>query len=313
MITRTTDTVASRERVEYWTDLVSRFVTPMRIEPGQESFRGAVRAQAIADVHVSEVSGSGIHALHTGTEVARTSGHLYGAALVLEGHARIGRRGERIDLQPGDVFITDSRHEYALDLDRPWRNLVLSLPANWIDSRIDRPERVGGTVVRRNPLARLWSTHLATGFAIANSFSPAAASLFVRHSVELLAQVLEETQRDQPIGSDAARSALFLNACHVIALELGDPDLGPARIARRLHISTRSLARVFAAHDTTVMQRVFDERIRQAMKLLASPQSAHRSITEIAFACGFGDSSHFGRVFAARVAMTPSEWRRRNQ
>ena len=29
----------------------------------------------------------------------------------------------------------------------------------------------------------------------------------------------------------------------------------------------------------------------------------------IAFACGFNDASHFGRVFAARMHMTPSRWR----
>jgi AraC-like DNA-binding protein len=49
--------------------------------------------------------------------------------------------------------------------------------------------------------------------------------------------------------------------------------------------------------------------VNRAARLLSAPEAADRSITDIAFACGFNDSSHFGRVFAARRGMTPSRWR----
>jgi AraC-like DNA-binding protein len=310
MIAMTTDDVLPRERVEYWEDLVTRHVTPMRIEPSRRSaLRGEVQAQIIGDITVAEVSGYGVHASHSRAQIAQTTGHLYAACVNLDGDASIKRRGEQITFQKGDVFITDSRHEFTLDLERPWRHLVVSFPTHWIDGRVARPEVLAGIVVRDNPLARLWASHLASGYAMASSFSPAAATLFARHSVELLVQALDETHYDRPTPSDALRAALFLNACHLIALRFADPDLAPHQIARHLQISTRSLARIFAAHNETVMRRVFDVRVRQAMKLLSSPRSAHRSITEIAFACGFNDSSHFGRVFAARAQVTPSQWR----
>ena len=310
MISMTTDSVRPRERVEYWGDLVTRHVTPMRIESsGRSPLRGEVHAQVIGNVTVAEVSGHGIVASHTRAEVAHTTSHLYAACVNLDGDARIKRRGEQITFQKGDVFITDSRQEFTLDLERPWRHLVVSLPTHWIDSRVARPELLAGTVLRGHPLIRLWAAQLADGFAMASSFSPAAATLFARHSVELLAQALDETHYDRPTPSDASRAAVLLHACRLIALRFGDPNLGPDQIARDLQISTRSLSRIFAARNETLMQRVFDERVSQAMKLLAAPEAAHRSITEIAFACGFNDSSHFGRVFAARMQMTPSQWR----
>lgn len=123
-------------------------------------------------------------------------------------------------------------------------------------------------------------------------------------------QLPEEAHCNRPTPSEAARAAIFLNACHVIALKFGDPGLTPVQIARELKISMRTLARVFAANKQTVMQRVFDERVRQAAKLLIMPEACHRSVGEIAFACGFNDASHFGRVFAAKMHMTPSQWRR---
>ena len=310
MISLTTDGVGPRERVEYWADLVSRHVTPMRMEPsGPSPLRGEVRAQAIGNVTIAEVSGHGIHASHTRAEIARTGDHLYAACVNLDGHARISSRGAELELYRGDVFITDSRHEFAFELGRPWRHLVLSMPTEWIDSRVPSSEKIGGTVVRDHPLMRLWATYLANGYSMASDFTPPAAALFARHSVELLAQALEELRYNRPTRSEAWRAAIFRQACQIIALRFGQSSLSPDDIARDLRISARSLSRVFAAHNETVMRRVFDERVHQAMKLLTAPQSAHRTITQIAFACGFNDSSHFGRVFLQRVQMTPSQWR----
>jgi AraC family transcriptional activator of tynA and feaB len=44
--------------------------------------------------------------------------------------------------------------------------------------------------------------------------------------------------------------------------------------------------------------------------MLSVPRHAHRSIMDVAFACGFNDISHFGRLFARKFGMTPSQWRR---
>ena len=313
MIVVSTEDVRPSERVEYWTDLISRNVNPMRIEPvGQCPLSGQVRAQTIGNLTVAETTVGEIRALHTRAEVARTRSHVYAACVNLDGEARINRRGEQIDLQKGDIFITDSRHEFALDFERPGRRLQILLPTSWLDNRVTRPELLSGIVLRDLSLGRLWASHLATGFTIASTFSPAAATLFVRHSVELLTQALEENHSSQPAPSEAARAAIYLHACHMIALRCGDPELGPDKIARELGLSTRSLIRLFAERNQTVMRRIFNERIRQAAKLLSAPGAAHRSITEIAFACGFNDASHFGRTFAAEMHMTPSQWRRRS-
>jgi hypothetical protein len=46
MISMTTDSVLPRERADFWTDLVSRHVTPMCIEPaGEKSLSGEVQAR----------------------------------------------------------------------------------------------------------------------------------------------------------------------------------------------------------------------------------------------------------------------------
>jgi AraC-like DNA-binding protein len=314
MISVTTDSIPIRERAEFWADLVSRHVTPMRIQPaGKQPLRGEIQARVIGDLGVAQVSGMGVHAVHTRTHIARARGHLYAACVHLEGEARISRRGEAFALRRGDIFITDSRDEFTLDLQRPWRHLLITLPTPWLDSRVARPELLPCAVLRGHPLGHLWASHLATGFALAGQLSSGAATMFARHSLDLLAQLLDDSHRDHLTPSDAARAAIFLRARQVIALKFGDPDLTPGQIARDIGVSSRTLARVFAAHNETIMRRVFDERVRQAARLLAAPESAHRSVTDIAFGCGFNDASHFGRSFAGTMHMTPSQWRRRAQ
>ena len=313
MISMTTDSVAPRERAEFWTDLVSRHVTPMRIEPaGELPLCGEVQVRVIGDLGVAQVSGRGVRASHARAQIAGTRGHLYAACVHLDGDARIDRRGEQIVLQKGDVFITDSRHEFTLDLERPWRHLLITLPTRWIDGRVSRPDLLPGAVLHGHPLGRLWANHLSSGFTLSGDLSPAAGRLFARHSVDLLTQLLEEAHSDKPTPSAAVRAALFLNACHVIALNYGNPGLTPVRIAQQLKVTTRTLARIFAANNQTVMQRLYDERVRQAARLLIEPGASSRSVADIAFHCGFNDASHFGRVFAAKMHVTPSQWRQRS-
>ncbi|HEV2097993.1 MAG TPA: helix-turn-helix domain-containing protein, partial [Stellaceae bacterium] len=258
-------------------------------------------------------SGQGVNGSHGRTEVARMGRHLHLACVNLGGEGRLIHGDEELALRRGDVFLIDSRRRFALGLEQPWRHLVVAFPTHWLDGRLARPELASGAVLRDQPLAQLWARHLADGYSLADALSPDAETLFARHSVELLAQALNDHQDPSPMPSEAARAALFLRGCRLISLEFGDPRLTPARIAAKLRVSARTLDRIFAERNETVMRRVYDERIRQAAKLLADETAAHRSVTEIAFACGFNDGSHFGRVFAGRMQITPSHWRQQQR
>jgi transcriptional regulator GlxA family with amidase domain len=50
-------------------------------------------------------------------------------------------------------------------------------------------------------------------------------------------------------------------------------------------------------------------RSARAYRFLTSPRHAHRKIADIAFAAGFGDVSHFDRMFRCRYGRSPSEVR----
>jgi len=302
--------VPVRERVDYWEDLVASQLLPMRLETaGKFPFRGEIQAQLVSGLAVVMISGQGVLGSHGRAEIARTDRHFHIACVHLDGETRLVHSDKEVILRRGDVFLVDSRRDFALGLERPWRHLVVALPTHWLDSRLARRDFASVVVPCDQPLAQLWARHLADGYRLANALSPDAETLFAQHSVELLAHALNE-RRDTPAPPpEAARAALFLRACRLISLEFGDPSLAPHQIASKLHVSTRTLERIFAQHNDAIMRHVYDERIRQATRLLADAGASHRSVTEIAFACGFNDGSHFGRIFTGRMHITPSKWR----
>jgi len=314
MVQTTSGIVPERERVDFWEDLVASRLLPMRLEPaGQLPFRAEIQAQAISGLAVVMISGQGVYGSHGRAEVARTNRHFHLACVHLDGETRLIQRDEQVTLRRGDVFLVDSRRHFALGLEQPWKHLVVAFPTHWLDGRLARPELASGAILRDHSLAHLWGRHLADGYNLAGALSPDGETLFAQHSVELLAEALNERQDRQRTPSEARRAALFLQACRVIALEFGDPTLTPHRLASKLQVCARTLDRIFADRNETVMRRVYDERIRQAAKLLVDVGAAHRSVTEIAFTCGFNDASHFGRVFTGRMHMTPSRWRERQR
>ncbi|MGH6737313.1 MAG: helix-turn-helix domain-containing protein [Methyloceanibacter sp.] len=303
----------SNDKLDYWADFLRQGFAPFRVEPaGDLPFHAEMDVRRAGDLLVVSVSACGCHVALTPAEIARARAGVYSVAIEVDGDTPLMTRGEERLLTPGDVFIVDSMHAYEFNFEQPFRHLFVNIPKAWIDARMPHPERLAGSVLPHDrPLARMLAGYLAAGFQTMEELPPAVVALYGQHLADLVAEAFAEPP-GKPLPPEAWRAAMFARACRVIALKFGDPSLRPERIAKALGMSTRTLNRVFAAHGTTVTRRVLEQRLDRAAKLLASPESYGRTITEIAFACGFSDVSHFGRVFAERLRATPSEWRKQH-
>lgn len=90
---------------------------------------------------------------------------------------------------------------------------------------------------------------------------------------------------------------------------LWDSTLGPDEIAAAVNISTRYLHKLFEAEHHTVSRYIRARRLELARRALLDPRLADRSISTIAYSCGFGDLSSFNRAFKAAFGVTPTELR----
>ena len=89
-----------------------------------------------------------------------------------------------------------------------------------------------------------------------------------------------------------------------------DSPLSLAEVARSVGYSERHLERLFRqVFGMSVWQFVVRSRVHAAARALTQ---SDRTITQIALAYGFCDSSAFGRAFRAITGQSPKEYRRRH-
>lgn len=104
------------------------------------------------------------------------------------------------------------------------------------------------------------------------------------------------------------RNPHLVRAIQLMSDSIEEP-LSPARIANEIGISTRQLERLFGRYlNCSPKKYSVDMRLQKARNLLVQTD---QSVMDVAFACGFGSSSHFSRVFRGQFGITPMSQRTR--
>ena len=100
------------------------------------------------------------------------------------------------------------------------------------------------------------------------------------------------------------------NLCRILKASCADPDFNTDSLATELNMSQRSMQRkIKALVDLTPVQLIVEYRLKRAVALLNDPEM---HVTDIAYDVGFGDLSHFYRIFKKKHGMTPSQYRDEN-
>ena len=94
-----------------------------------------------------------------------------------------------------------------------------------------------------------------------------------------------------------------------IERKLGDPDITPARIAQIEGISERYLQKLFEGSGDNFTHYLRERRLQRCWADLGNASEAHRSVSDIAFGCGFSDAAHFSRSFRDRFGLSPRAFR----
>ena len=95
-------------------------------------------------------------------------------------------------------------------------------------------------------------------------------------------------------------------------VHISNSQVSPTLVANELDISVRYLHWLFKQTNETVIQFLTRKRIELAQLLLVSSSKSTFNVTEIAFMCGFNDSTHFSRRFKQQVGISPSKFRKNN-
>ena len=113
---------------------------------------------------------------------------------------------------------------------------------------------------------------------------------------------------EPPVSEISAPYPSFLErATKVIDAHIGDEDFSIDQLASELAVSRAQLFRKLKAAGGLTPKELIDERRMALASTLLT--TTVRTITDIAWACGFSDVSNFRRAFIKQYGQSPSEYR----
>ena len=226
------------------------------------------------------------------------------------GPALVTQNRRDATVNPGEAFLVSNadRHLVAYPHGQHILSLVLSRTAIGRCCGILISAFVCPIPYQREALALL----LAYGDTLVAQ-PPTTAELCymaVAHVFDLTALVLGATRDAVHVAKTRGLRAARLNSVKSdIMSNLASDSLSVDKVATRLRISPRYIQMLFHDEETTFSEFVVGQRLARAWRVLADPRLVDRSITSVAFDCGFRDLSYFNRTFRQRFGCTPSDVR----
>jgi AraC-like DNA-binding protein len=230
--------------------------------------------------------------------------------VVGRGPARAHQAGRDLAFDPGSGALFDYGRPFRASPVNGGAGYNVAVPPALLKALVAHPEDRAGRVVRPGPALRLLDGYLASLLALD---APPPAELAHRiglHLLDLVAAVLGPTNDAREViagrGLKAARRRAILAE---IARRCGDPALDIDSIASQEGLSRRSVERLLGETGKSFTEHLTERRLERAYAMLIDPALSCRRIIDIALAAGFGDVSHFNRLFRRRFGETPSSAR----
>lgn len=270
------------------------------------AFRSRVEDSNFGDLAIRNVGSRGA-ALHGERSPARISSHeeeLVWVCLVLVGDMRITQQRETAHLAAGDFAIVDAVRPYLIDVpaantDTLWIGAPRALAARHIwDMDEILARRIDGAAGAGMVASRV----LRSAFAESDGLSGDQANRIARGLMDVLAAAADGC-RLRDAGSQY-RNAIVRRIKNYIDAHIDDDTLTVGRIAGEQGLSTRYLAKIFEGEEQTVSGWIWQRRLELCHAALLAADGA-RTISDIAYAHGFKNVSHFSRVFRDRYAASP--------
>jgi AraC-like DNA-binding protein len=305
-----TNDLPERDRLAVWREVIGRQVVRLDIEPISDR-------PLDSEVYLRVLPGL---SLMSGTisdhRVARTRELITDANddLRLEvrctGGESIVQGGREVVLGRGDATLV-SCAELMTAVQSRGRFLGLHLPRAALAALVPNVEDAAISRIPRDTQAlRLLVSYVGVLQDEDALATPELRRSVVAHIHDLAALAIGATRDGAAIAEGRGGRAARLRAIKLDIIDnLGRSDLTINALARRHRLQPRYIQRLFEFEGTTFSEFTMRQRLSRSYRMLADPRHFGWTIGAIAFACGFGDQSHFNRHFRQVYGMSPSDVR----
>jgi AraC-like DNA-binding protein len=290
---------------------ISERLFPFEVEGAKtlNDLRFRSEARDIGPLQMIRMSVTGAYCGRRRLERPGDARHSFSLLLYEDGGSVSLRAMRSVTVTSGSMLLIDANRRWEMERSGSGGALALSMAAPLLLSRFPQLNRLcqvaldsseGAAAVLRECLFACWHAH--------DRVNRASIDGLTTSMIYLLGTVFENAGQREVFDARAAQ-AHFLRVQSVVLENLEHPDLGVEFVAARLQISKSYLFAVMNAAHTTLGRLILEARLQRCRELLGDVSTLHRSITDIAFAAGFQDLSHFSRRFAARFGMSPRSFR----
>ena len=288
-------------------DLAEAFV---RLEPrriADQPFEGTISRADAAPIQISLVTATRHNVLRLASHITQSTDDLCFVNLQLEGLGRTVQRNHEQTCVTGDLAIADTTEPFEIANCHNFKLYCFAVPRQLLPKRLlDRPQ----LNLSRTEAGRALSKTLA-GYAeicLADHQRSKTTAMIGPHVIDLIAYAPDVLT---DLSAERVHIPVLLSMMiDHIDRHSDDPELGAAALAAKFRCSERYVHRLFSTTDRPVNEHVNDRRIAACARRLLDPGSARRTISEIAFAAGFRDISHFNRLFKRSHGLAPRAFRR---
>jgi len=306
-----TEGVRAREAFAFWQDVIcGTFVHLDCVSPDRDRFAGRVSNVSFADLQVSSMASDQIDVRRSKSRIAAAREE-YGL-IVVQGRGRTlaEQDGREVVLETGDVALFDSVRPYHAELQTGFHHFVLRIPREKLRRRLGPLEAVSAMKISgKAGIGRVVGAFIQSLPQELDGIDGATAEQVANSCVDLTAAALGTVISGVNASETTTRIAHLARAKAFIAANLQCDELSPDMISGALGISTRYLAALFATDGNSISRYIWKRRLNRCKAALADTKQAHRSISEIAFAWGFSNMSHFSQMFRRQVGYSPREFR----
>jgi AraC-like DNA-binding protein len=271
----------------------------LEIRPQDDHSERTILSRRIGDVLLTRFRAPATTVETVGRRsVAGGLGHHLKMVWQLGGRMRYADAHASFDIGPGDFIITSMSGDHWMEMFDGHDALLLAFNPN------DDPR---WTTRARDALGTRMASRAGLS-AAASGISALLSSPDADQTGALAARAMIDLALASTGADEATEPPLLARAGLSIMHNIADPDYCPARLARDLGLSRRSLYTRLASLGTTpaaLIRRIRLDRVRQDIA-----RADGRSLLDIALANGFPDGASLSRAFRDAYGQPPSALRR---
>jgi len=303
-----TDNVPWRQRLDYWSSILSDAVVPLTVgSDDKRNCRASLVTTTFGPLRVFRCQGSAHDSWRTRRDVERSKDRFFHLLISLDSSWRFSHRG-RAELQRGDLILHDSQYEHEVNIRSRCDILNFQLPVDWLRTWIAEPELLVGHRISKDSS---WGTVLSPALSqLHPDFvvgSPVAPSVLADHVGAMLALVAGAAPK-----AYLGDKRLLDRIADCIRQRCNEPGLTAEHVASSLEIEPVLLHQVLASTRQTFAAELRDARLGLALQLLVAPSERGLSLAEIARRAGFSTLPHLDRLIRRRYGYSAGDLRRKD-